>query len=555
MMNDDMDLVRAYALRQSEQAFATLVARHVNLVHSAALRQVRDPHLAGEVTQTVFILLARKAAALSPKTILSGWLYRTAQFVAGAARKREIRRQRYEQEAHRQAETVTVPSQTDASWEQWSPLLDEAMAHLRDQDRDAIVLRFFENRSLKEVGGALGVEERAAQKRVARGLEKLRVYFAKRGLALTAVAIAGAVSAHSVQAAPVTLAQSVTTVALTKGAAAGGSTLTLIKGALKIMAWTKAKLAIGAAAGLILATSVTVVTVEKASLIQGKTESEWIKSIVYRGDDNQRHVWQSLGPRGVRMLIRALQTPPSGPGEEQQNTNRVTHMGAAGLLCDLENYDGEKGYHADPSAIPELIQLLKTEKQDSVRAIELACFETPIKSMKEREKAGLFPELLRALQSRDPGVRNNALTPLEYYPNQTGTVVPLLVNALQDSAAFVRLHAVAALNKVDPQTADKLDVVRILLGCLHDPNTANETTFALGDLHREPELVVPALIHTLQSGESYVRGNSAVALARFGGQARTAVPALQQALADSDSYVRREAAAALKRINSGAPAK
>jgi hypothetical protein len=114
-------------------------------------------------------------------------------------------------------------------------VLEEAMAHLRDRDRDAIVLRFFENHRLKEVGGVLGVEERAAQKRVARGLEKLRLYFAKRGIALTTAVIAGAVSAHSVQAAPLTLTQAVTTVALTKGAAASGSTLTLIQGALKIM--------------------------------------------------------------------------------------------------------------------------------------------------------------------------------------------------------------------------------------------------------------------------------------------------------------------------------
>jgi hypothetical protein len=148
------------------------------------------------------------------------------------------------------------------------------MAQLRDKDRDAIVLRYFENHSLKEVGGALGVEERAAQKRVARGLEKLRVYFARRGIALTTLANAGAVSAHAVQGAPLTLTQTVTAVALTKGAAAGGSTLTLIKGASKLMAWTKAKIAVLAAAGLLLTTSVSVVVVQRARLVQGRTESE-----------------------------------------------------------------------------------------------------------------------------------------------------------------------------------------------------------------------------------------------------------------------------------------
>jgi RNA polymerase sigma factor (sigma-70 family) len=218
MMNDEMDLLRDYAARQSEQAFATLVARHIHLVHSAALRQVRDSHLAGEITQTVFIILARKADSLGPKTILPGWLYRTAQFVSNAALKREFRRRLREQEAHMQA--ITDPDQTDSTWEQLSPFLDEAMAQLREKDRDAIVLRYFENRSLKEIGGALGVEERAAQKRVARGLEKLRKFFTKRGVVSTTTIIAGAISANSVQAAPAALAKSVTVVAITKGTAA-----------------------------------------------------------------------------------------------------------------------------------------------------------------------------------------------------------------------------------------------------------------------------------------------------------------------------------------------
>lgn len=318
------------------------------------------------------------------------------------------------------------------------------------------------------------------------------------------------------------------------------------------MAWTKAKVAVVAAVGLLVTTGVTVVTVEQTRLVQGKTEDEWIKSIVYNGDDNQRHLWQSLGPRGTHMLIRALQTRPKDNSEEQVRTNRFIHMNAADLLCTLENYDGEKGYHADKSVLPELIQVLKTEKEDAVRGLELACFEMPIRTMTEPQKAELFPELLRAMESPDANVRNNALVALPYYTNEADTVVPLLVHALQDTAPWVRLHAAGALNKIDPQTAAKSDVVRVLAGCLTNQLTANEATFALGDLHREPELSVPALIQSLQGPESYVRGNSAVALARFGGQAQTAIPALQKALADPDAYVRRQAADALKRINSGA---
>ena len=258
MTNDDMRLVREYAARQSESAFATLVSRHTNLVYSAALRQTRDPQLAEEVTQVVFIILARKAASLGAKTILTGWLYRTACYVSGSAIKRERRRQHREQEAYMQSE---LDAETDSSWQQMSPLLDEAMLRLGQADRDALVLRYFEGRSLSEVGSALGASEDAAKKRVNRALEKLRNFFAKRGMDSTTSAIAETISANSVLIAPATLAKTATAVALAKGATASISTLTLIKGALKIMAWTKLK------TGIISAVIVVAVVTTTTTLV------------------------------------------------------------------------------------------------------------------------------------------------------------------------------------------------------------------------------------------------------------------------------------------------
>jgi uncharacterized protein (TIGR03435 family) len=270
MMTDDMALVRAYAVHQSEQAFETLVSRHLPLVYSAALRQARDPHLVEEIAQAVFVILARKAGALSPRTILPGWLYRTTRFASANALKVQRHRQRHEQEAYMESTLENHPM--DTAWQELSPLLDEAMAQLRDKDRDALVLRYFENKSLREVGDALGLQERAAQKRVARALEKLHAFFARRGIASTTAIIANAVSAHSIQAVPVALVKSITAVAITKGAAASTSTLTLIKGALKIMAWTKAKTAIVVGVGVLLAAGTATITIKE---IRGHRPFPW----------------------------------------------------------------------------------------------------------------------------------------------------------------------------------------------------------------------------------------------------------------------------------------
>jgi len=264
-MNDDLALLRDYARNNSEDAFAALVSRHVNLVYSVALRQVRDPQLAEEITQAVFIILARKADKLSQHTVLAGWLCRTARYAGANALTIQRRRQHREQEAYMQSILncgSDAPSQqTEEAWNQIAPLLDGALEKLRQKDHDAVVLRFFENKNFAEVGAALGASEDAAKMRVNRALEKLRKFFTKRGVDSTASAIAEQISAHSVQVAPVALAKSVTAVAIAKGAVASGSTLTLVKGALKAMTWAKMKLACSVGVSVLLAGSAITVAV------------------------------------------------------------------------------------------------------------------------------------------------------------------------------------------------------------------------------------------------------------------------------------------------------
>ncbi|HXJ58620.1 MAG TPA: TIGR03435 family protein [Verrucomicrobiae bacterium] len=273
LSSTDIDLVREYASSGSEEAFTALVSRHINLVYSVALRAVRNPHQAEEICQAVFIILARKAGRLPQGTVLSGWLYEATRLTAANYLRGEIRRSQREQEAP--LESLLEQPEPDA-WTQVAPLLDLAMADLNETDRNAVVLRFFETKSFHEVGASLGTSEDAAKMRVNRAVGKLRSFFTRRGVTLSAAALCGAISAHSVQAAPVGLVASISAAAL-KGSAITISTLTLIKTTLKIMAWTKAKAAMVTGAGLLLAVGTATVAVKQ--IVDNRTYPWQVRNI------------------------------------------------------------------------------------------------------------------------------------------------------------------------------------------------------------------------------------------------------------------------------------
>ena len=254
-MKDDAQLLRDYAATRSEAAFAELVRRQVALVHSAALRQVNgDAHLAQDVTQLVFTDLARKAGEVAQHRVLAGWLFTSTRFAAAKLVRGERRRQARETEAHTMNE-ITRDESAKLDWARVRPVLDETLAELGEADREAILLRFFEGRDFTEVGARLQLSDNAARMRVERALDKLHGLLAKRGVTSSTAALAVALGANAVIAAPAGLAASVTGAALAgavaAGAAASGAWVTFMS-MTKLQLGISGALASAGVAGLVL---------------------------------------------------------------------------------------------------------------------------------------------------------------------------------------------------------------------------------------------------------------------------------------------------------------
>lgn len=231
MSDTDRELLASYARGKGDEVFAEIVRRHLDLVYGAALRQVRSPQLAEEVAQSVFLELARRASRLSSDTILAAWLYQVTHRMALNCMRAEVRRQAREQTAW---EMKAMDANT-TDWKEIEPLLDEGMCSLDERDRTAVLLRYFENKSLREVGQFLGTSEDAAQKRVSRAVERLREFFVKRGIATGASSLATVISANAAQAAPMGLSTAIAT-------AASASTFALTVSPLIVMTKLQASL-------------------------------------------------------------------------------------------------------------------------------------------------------------------------------------------------------------------------------------------------------------------------------------------------------------------------
>lgn len=268
----DAQLLRDYAERGAESAFTELVNRHTNLVYSAAARQAGSPEVAADITQNVFIALARAARELSPRLVeeasLAGWLCRSVRNIALNLRRDDFRRHSRERQA---MEQVNPDSNESPDWEHLRPVLDEAMAELSEPDYDALIMRFFNNQDLRSVGQALGVTDDAAQKRVARALDRLRAQLSRRGIRATATALAMVLSAQAVQAAPAGLAAAIATAtALGQATFAGTATLT------KTIAMTTLQKTL-AALTITVASTVTLWVIEHQARIQLRDENQSLR--------------------------------------------------------------------------------------------------------------------------------------------------------------------------------------------------------------------------------------------------------------------------------------
>ena len=551
-MSDDMALLRQYTREGVEEAFATLVRKYVDLVHSAALRQVRSPDLAQEVAQSVFIELARNGERLAANTLLIAWLYQVTRRRAIDVVRRENRRQARE----KTGEYLKAMNSTGQNWSEVEPLLEEAMDTLESDDRAAVLLRYFENKTLREVGTALGTSENAAQKRVSRAIERLHSFFTSKGIAGSAGGLAVAISSNSVKAAPLNLAAAIAGKALEAGALVTAGTTAA---AIKTLSMTTTQKALLTTA-LLTAIGTAVYQGERNSQLREKVRQMEVetstaslaetlgqvtgerdtamKRVAALEQENQRFERNSselLRLRDevtrLRAQVAGLNAAPAG-SLAAQDTNSLQHI--LGILSDREEKTtdsmryqaAEKLRSLGPealAAVPEFNNLLHSETEPTRYAGARA-----LAFMSERSPDA-YQQLTNALVDPDPQVRDAASHGIGLLFNQDFknvdvlATLPTVLRNLEDSNRTVRADSIQTLRQfIDRQHWSGKDA--------------------------QANVLIPHLIARLSDDYSYSRMNAAMALQSFGEKARAAVPHLRPLLSDPDEQVRRLAASALARI-------
>ncbi len=201
----DSALLARWASNRDQRAFEILIRRHLDWVFASALRQVRDPHLAEDVTQATFSLLVRKARVLTHHAHLTGWLFRAVRLLSLEALRAHRRRRRHEshlQELHMRDQLTTPHDQPQADWSRMEQVLDASVARLRESDRRIILLRFYQRLSHRAIATHIGITEDAAKMRLSRALERLRKLLPAAASALPLIALDRALWSNAAPAAP-----------------------------------------------------------------------------------------------------------------------------------------------------------------------------------------------------------------------------------------------------------------------------------------------------------------------------------------------------------------
>jgi RNA polymerase sigma factor (sigma-70 family) len=408
----DAQLLREYSRQGSEAAFGEIVARYTNLVYSAVLRQAGSDGIAEEVAQSVFTDLARKAPSLAGKLeengTLVGWLYRSSRYAVSKHLRAEQRRHNRESQAMQELDPT---SSTSPDWERVRPVLDEALADLSEEDRQAMLLRFFQNQGFQSVGAALGISEDAAQKRVGRALEKLRAHLAHHGITTTAALLSGILSTNAIQPAPAGLAAKLAGASLAGAAAKTATTLTIMT----LTSFKTGILATGIAAGLAVW-----LVVEHRSLNQLQDENAALRQQIAQPG----HPAQPLQPQiAVNADNAELERLRRG------HTELLRLRGQVGVLRDtLEKKQGElasaQSENAKMSAILKA-EAIKVSTVNALKIIGTAC------RIYAQDNNNVFPTNFAQIQNElggdlagstaSLGIGTNSFEFLDYGNPVTGT--------------------------------------------------------------------------------------------------------------------------------------
>lgn len=552
-MTDVSTAWRDYCKSRSGEAFEKVVNENLQVVYSAALRKANgDLHFAKEITQAVFSDIASRPQIVPENAVLAGWLYRHTCFKASQTIREAVRRRLREKTA---AELQAMDTPTNDQWESISPLLDELMEALKENERDALVLRYFKQADLKTLGATLNISEAAAQKRVSRALETLRGLFMQRGIATSGLALAATLEANAVAQMPVHLLTTLTAAGIASQKALAPAILSKIV----IM-----KTSAGIAVGLVLIGTISALVLKRHSSVD-------------RGDLQNVQPQPSTSSSSITAASEAPRTQPQASISPEVKLNQSERLELMRLRSEVGQLRREKRAQmaapfqnahqgSDSNSLEHILRVLSDN--DSNTSTDSMRYDAAQKLQSVGPEAvEAIPSFLDLLRSDTEAKRYAGARALVFISERSPEAFQHLSNALQDSRPEVRdaaTHGLGLLLSKDSTNVNAVSAMPTILQNLEDvdktvrADTIQTLRSYIDHQHwsakdGNPGMLVPRLIQRLSDEYSYARVNAAMALGSYGPKASTAAPYLKQLLQDPDEQVRRVSAEALARIEQAPP--